>query len=103
MGDLSLSGTKPHSQTQIVSTGNKIIKDYVGLKTQPKLLALFGSGIELLSFLTRLLESLLFSDKIKKVNMFGWSQERFFVITTEKVYNLKKNKIKRFIPVILYP
>ena len=39
------------------------------------------------------------SDKIKKVNMFGWVQERFFVITTEKVYNLKKNKIKRFIPV----
>lgn len=42
---------------------------------------------------------MLFTDKIKKINMFDWVQERRFIITTERVYNLKKNKIKRFIPI----
>lgn len=46
-----------------------------------------------------LLEKLLFSDKIKKINMYNWMQDRYFVITTEKVYNVKKSKIKRSIVV----
>jgi hypothetical protein len=29
--------------------------------------------------------------------MFEWTQERTFVITSEKVYNIKNGKIKRFI------
>jgi hypothetical protein len=43
------------------------------------------------------IEPIMFSDKIKKVNMFGFVQDRFFVITTERIYNIKKNKVKRFI------
>jgi serum/glucocorticoid-regulated kinase 2 len=44
---------------------------------------------------------LLFSDKVKKINMFGWNQERIIVITTEFIYNIKKNKPKRKIPISL--
>jgi hypothetical protein len=29
--------------------------------------------------------------------MFDWTQARIFVITSEKIYNIKKLKIKRFI------
>ena len=29
--------------------------------------------------------------------MFGIVQERMFIVTTERLYNLKKNKLKRFI------
>ena len=47
------------------------------------------------------IEKLLFSDKIKKINMFSWVQERYFIITTEKIYNVKKSKIKRSIVVSL--
>jgi serum/glucocorticoid-regulated kinase 2 len=42
---------------------------------------------------------LLFSDKLKKINMFGWNQERILAITTEFIYNLKKNKPKRKTPI----
>jgi hypothetical protein len=40
-------------------------------------------------------EQLLFSDKVKKINMFNWTQERILVITNEKIYNIKKTKAKR--------
>lgn len=43
------------------------------------------------------IEKLLFSDRIKKINMYGWTQERYFIVTSEKIYNIKKNKIKRSI------
>lgn len=39
------------------------------------------------------------SDKIKKINMFNWVQERLFIITMENIYNIKKLKIKRKINV----
>ena len=42
-------------------------------------------------------EKLLFTDKIKKINMFNWVQDRYFIITSEKIYNIKKSKIKRSI------
>ena len=42
---------------------------------------------------------MLFSDKIKKVNMYEWTQDRSIVITNEKIYNLKKLKVKRAIPI----
>lgn len=36
--------------------------------------------------------------KVKKINMFDWSQERTLVITAKKVYNVKgKSSIKRAI------
>lgn len=44
---------------------------------------------------------MLFSDKMKKINMFGWNQERILVITSENIYNFKKHKAKRKIPIHL--
>ena len=44
---------------------------------------------------------MLFSDKIKKINMFGWNQERILAITSEHIFNIKKNKPKRKIPINL--
>ena len=43
----------------------------------------------------------MFSDKLKKINMFGWNQERILVVTSENVYNIKKYKTKRRIPIHL--
>ena len=51
------------------------------------------------SLLKKASETLLFSDKVRKINMFNWVQERILAITTEKIYNIKKNKVKRFIMV----
>ena len=78
-------------------------RDYLGVKSQSKLLQLFGSGKFgwATANLTHAIESVLFSDKVKKINMYEWNQERIFVITTEKVYNIKKTKIKRQIPLNL--
>ncbi len=45
------------------------------------------------------IETVLFSDKIKKVNMFGFVQERIMVVTKERVFNIKKNKVKRIIQI----
>ena len=42
-----------------------------------------------------LLETIMFSEKIKKINQNQWTQERLFVITDEKIYNIHKNNIKR--------
>jgi hypothetical protein len=44
-------------------------------------------------------EKLLFADKIKKTNMYGWTQERTLVITNLAIYNFHKKEIKRMIPV----
>ena len=33
--------------------------------------------------------------------MFGWNQERLLIITTEHIYNIKKLKPKRKIPISL--
>ena len=46
-----------------------------------------------------LIEILLFSDKVKKINIYGWNQERILVISSEKIYNIKKNKVKRKIEI----
>lgn len=42
-------------------------------------------------------EPILFSDKIKKINQNEWTQDRLLVITSEKIFNINKNKIKRAI------
>ena len=44
---------------------------------------------------------MLFSDKVKKINMFGWNQERIILVTSEYLYNIKKTKPKRKIPISL--
>ncbi len=42
-------------------------------------------------------EKLLFADKVKKINMFDWSQERILVVTNHAVYNIYKKAVKRCI------
>jgi hypothetical protein len=45
-------------------------------------------------------ESFLFSDKVKKYSPCGfWKQERILIITTESIYNIKKDKVKRCIKI----
>lgn len=44
-------------------------------------------------------EKFLFADKMKKTNMYGWTQERTLVITEENIYNIHKKEIKRTIPI----
>ncbi len=44
-------------------------------------------------------ECLLFADKVKKFNQFKWRQERIILITSESIYNVKKDKIKRCIKI----
>ena len=48
-------------------------------------------------------ECLLFADRVKKFQSSGWKskQERIIVVTTESVYNIKKDKVKRRIPLKL--
>lgn len=44
-------------------------------------------------------EQLLFADKIKKTNMYDWTQERTLVITNKAIYNVHKKSVKRTIMV----
>lgn len=39
------------------------------------------------------IEEIIFSDKIKKINQNGWTQERIMVITDKTIYNVKGTKI----------
>ncbi len=75
------------------------VKDYAGVRTQPKILALFEQSGKI--YVSNVIESLLYSEKIKKINMFGWNQERILAITTEHIYNIKKQKPKRKIGITL--
>jgi len=78
------------------------VKDYCGVRQQPKILANFEpGGIHITLMICLFLETLLFSVKLKKINMFGWNQERIFVITSEYIYNIKTSKPKRKIPIHL--
>jgi serum/glucocorticoid-regulated kinase 2 len=40
-------------------------------------------------------EQIQFSDKIFKINKFGFKQERNIIITDKGIYNLKKTSLKR--------
>lgn len=42
-------------------------------------------------------ERLLYADKVKKTNMFEWTQERTLVITNVALYNIHKKEVKRTI------
>lgn len=41
----------------------------------------------------------LYASKVKKTNMFEWTQERTLVITNQAIYNIHKKSVKRCIPI----
>lgn len=41
----------------------------------------------------------MFSTKVLKYNRFGMKQERDLLLTTEKIYNIKKKEVQRCITV----
>ena len=57
---------------------NKIKGDYLNLKIDSNLNKIIGN------------EEILFTDKIKKINKFGFTQERNIIITSQAIYNFKK-------------
>jgi len=63
------------------------VKDFIGFQQD-------GTSMSLLKG-----QKLLFADKIKKTNMFDWTQERTLVITNQAVYNVHKKEIKRQIQI----
>ena len=65
--------------------------DYLNIAQDPTLLQLVK---------TTPTEKLLFSDKIKKTNMYEWTQERTLVITSENIYNIHKKSVKRSINIL---
>ena len=44
-------------------------------------------------------EIILFTDKISKINEYGFNQERNIIITDKAVYNIKKKSLKRRIDI----
>lgn len=42
-------------------------------------------------------DTFLYASKVKKTNMFEWTQERTLVITNNALYNIHKKSIKRMI------
>ena len=56
----------------------KIRGDYLNLKIDSNLNKIIGN------------EEILFTDKIKKINKFGFTQERNIIITSQAIYNFKK-------------
>jgi len=63
------------------------VADYIGFSADASLMALING------------EKLFFADKIKKTNMFEWTQERTFVVTNMGLYNIHKKAIKRHITI----
>jgi len=59
------------------------VQDYIGFTQDATLMALIKG------------EKLFFADKIKKTNMFNWTQTRTFVVTEQAIYNIHKKQIKR--------
>ena len=54
------------------------VKDNLHLLDNPEIKKLLGD------------EKLLFSDKLIKINRYGFNQERRIIITDKSIYNLKK-------------
>lgn len=44
-------------------------------------------------------EDVIFSSKVKKINKFGFNQERILLLTNRNLYNVKKDAVQRTIPV----
>ena len=76
--DITFSEGKP-----AVLKDGEPAKDYIGFTENPKLLNLIDSN-----------ERVLFADKIKKFMAHcTFKQNRILVITTCKIYNIKKDKV----------
>ena len=64
-------------------------KDFISFQTTPKLMSLLDPH-----------EKLLMADKIKKFTPSGWfKQDRILVITTDNIYNIKNDIVKRRLPI----
>lgn len=63
------------------------VQDLIGFMQDPALVNLLGG------------EQLLFADKVKKTNMYEWTQERTLVITDKAIYNVHKKAVKRTIQI----
>jgi serum/glucocorticoid-regulated kinase 2 len=66
----------------------KIEYDYLGLANDKEIKAIIKEGKSIL-----IVENLLFTDKIIKINRYNMSQERNILITNKAIYNLKKKSI----------
>ena len=44
-----------------------------------------------------IIDQLVYASKVKKTNMFDWTQERTLAITDNAIYNIHKHQIKRCI------
>lgn len=44
-------------------------------------------------------DTLVFAAKVKKTNMFEWTQERVLAITNSGLYNIHKKSVKRYIAI----
>ena len=53
----------------------------------------FAESNELMELLQG--ERLIFADQIQKTNMYGWTQERTFVLSDAGIYNIHKKEVKR--------
>lgn len=62
-------------------------------------MGLIGNGKR--STLLTVLDTFLYASKVKKTNMFEWTQERTLVITNRALYNIHKKNIKRVIRINL--
>jgi hypothetical protein len=60
--------------------------DYIAFAQDRELMNLIGN------------DTLVFASKVKKTNMFEWTQERTLAITNNGMYNIHKKTIKRLIP-----
>jgi hypothetical protein len=63
----------------------------------PKIMEKISGGNKLMSFLC-FVENIFISDKVMKINQYEWAQSRALLITNNNVHNLKKEEIKRSIP-----
>ena len=61
---------------QAAPVGLPAKKEYFNFSADSTLMQLIGGDI------------LVYAAKVKKINMFGWSQERMLIITNNTIYNI---------------
>ena len=60
---------------------------------QPKDYIKYGQDSTLMHLIQG--ETLLWADKVQKINMFGWNQTRMLILTDQALYNVHSKKVKR--------
>jgi len=70
-----------------ISLSSIPVRDYISFQQDASLMKLLAG------------ERLFYADKMKKTNMYGWTQERTLVITDVNIYNIHKKEIKRAIAI----